>query len=110
MRVKLILIFICVSQSLYASEKIIYNSQEHIVPNGKIWLIKNVGAAGCKVCTSDLYIDGGISIGTKEDIIIYGKYEISLNDIGYKELRLFAATKVMIGDSRGKIKVSEITE
>jgi len=84
--------------------------KEHQVPKGKQWVVKDVKPSDCKVCTSDLRIDGGLFIGNSKQLTIYGNIELSFNSKEHGTLTLLSGTKFWLGDIRSSLLVTEIDE
>ncbi|WP_435276771.1 hypothetical protein ACMAZF_07485 [Psychrobium sp. nBUS_13] len=106
--VSFVLLFI--SMSTFAKDINLEKFKEHEVPKGKIWLLESVEPANCRVCTSDLRINGGLAIGTNSELTMYGEFEISFNSKSHSSIKLFSGTKFWLGDSRTEIKVKQLAE
>ncbi len=93
------------------TKKIILKKWEkYSVPNGKKWIIKEIKPADCKVCTSDIYLNGGMAVGEPNGFTLYGKYDISFVLKSHPVIHLFSGTTISTGDTRGIIIVEERNE
>jgi len=110
MRTFVLLTSFCLSNSLFAGEFILNDMQDEMkVPEGKVWVISSVTPSDCsRVCTSDLYVNGGMSVG--KGMSMYGTMEISFSNSTHSELRIYSGSVVHLGDTSPKIKVMEIDE
>ena len=82
--------------------------KKYIVPSGKQWVVKSVKPVKCNVCTSDLRIYGGFSVGDSRQLTIYGEAKLSFNSETHGQLTLFSGTKFWLGDIRPSLQVVEI--
>lgn len=104
------LIFAAFTLNVSAGEIQLKKFVEYTVPKGKVWVFKGVEPADCKVCTSDLRVDGGISVGATSELTMYGKFDMNFNKKKHNEIHLFSGTKFWLGDSRPELKATEVNE
>lgn len=103
-------VLLFISFSAFSSELTLDKFNEYEVPKGKSWILKSIEPADCKVCTSDLRVNGGLAIGSHSELTMYGEFDISFNSKSHSSITLFSGTKFWLGDSRPTIKVVELVK
>ena len=104
------LMLLLMSMSALATDINLEKFKEHEVPKGKVWLLESIEPADCRVCTSDLRVNGGLAVGSNNELTMYGEFEVSFNSESHGVIKLFSGTKFWLGDSRAQIKVKELAE
>ena len=104
------LMFLLMSMSALATDINLEKLKEHEVPKGKIWILESIEPAGCRVCTSDLRVNGGLAVGSNNEVTMYGEFDISFNSKSHDVIKLFSGTKFWLGDSRAQIKVKQMAQ
>ncbi len=106
--VKIILLLLLVLPgALNAAAKTLSQGKGYVVPEGKVWLIKRVPPARCKVCTADVDIRGRYSNVEVDGVVFHGSFSFSVSIEAHGDIKLYAGTQLWLGDSRSELVVIE---
>ena len=103
----LVSLWLLVSGCASANEINLVGGQGYVVPDDKVWVIKNAPVAPCRVCTADVYIKGDVSNVEVSGVIFHGEFDFSIGDAAHKNIKIYSGTEVWLGDSRGELVVNE---
>lgn len=101
------IIVIFLSSTVSSSEITLKNGQGYIVPDEKVWIIKNAPIAECRVCTADVYIKGEFSNVEIKGVTIHGAFSFSFSEAKNGEIKLYPGTEIWLGDSRRFLVINE---
>jgi hypothetical protein len=104
----LFLLVLLVPLKCFAGEFFLTNEKIYVVPENKIWLVKNTKPAECKVCTADIYIKGQVSNVEVNGVIFSGEFNFSFGSKNHTEVKLYAGTEISLGDTRPELLVYEV--
>jgi hypothetical protein len=78
----------------------------HVVPKGKVWLIRNVPPNDCRICTADINFKPGINNVEIDGVVMHGEFTLSFREV-HGEVKLHAGTTFFLGDSRPELVIHE---
>ncbi|BFM21103.1 hypothetical protein [Gilvimarinus japonicus] len=90
-----------------AHEISLVGGQEYVVPDEKLWVIKNTPVASCRVCTADVYIKGELSNVEIAGVIFHGEFDFSVSAEHHGAIKIYPGTRVWLGDTRRELLVNE---
>jgi hypothetical protein len=102
----LICCFYCISA--FAESKKLVQKVEYIVPEGEVWVVSNSHVSACKVCTSDIHLNGNSYVGENGHLSINGKFDISFKSYDHQKIYILSGTLVWLGDSRNFVMVEVV--
>ncbi|GAA5441869.1 hypothetical protein Misp06_00030 [Microbulbifer sp. NBRC 101763] len=98
---------ILLSSSAFGAELTLSKEQGYVVPDGKVWIVKDAPVVDCRVCTADVYLRDELNNIQISGVTFSGELNFSFNNENNGEIRMYPGTEVWLGDSRRLLKISE---
>ncbi|WP_432695711.1 hypothetical protein ACQUQP_14325 [Marinobacterium sp. YM272] len=103
----LILFLLFAAGTVHADERLLSKGSGYVVPEGKLWIIRNAPPADCRVCTADVYVKGELSNVELNGTIFHGNFDFSFRISEHAEVKLYPGTEIWLGDTRPELIVTE---
>ena len=101
------ILFIVLSGAASANEITLKKGKGYVVPDDKIWIIKDAPVAEGRVSTADVYIKGEFSNVQLNGVTFHGTFTFSFSNEINGEITMYPGTEIWLGDSRRILVVKE---